>query len=190
MILKYEGQTHYGLDICGYKMQLPLVQVAPTLHIASFVMLGEVNCTNHCAKKLAEKMNGITFDYIICPEAKVLPLAQELCSQLCVPQFVVMRKDVKGYMQDPVETSVKSITTDKVQNLVIDGKDAELIRNKRVLLIDDVVSTGGTFDAMEVLLAQLNVSVVGYAAALKEGDDFVRENLVYLQDLPLFIHQD
>lgn len=189
MTITYEGQTHYGIDICGYKMQLPLVQVAPDLHIASFVMLGEVNCTNHCAKKLAQKMKAITFDYMICPEAKVLPLAQALCSELNVPKFVVMRKSVKGYMQDPVETEVKSITTDKVQNLVIDGADADMIRGKRVLLIDDVVSTGGTFDAMEVLLKQLDVTVVGYAAALKEGDAFESDQLVYLQDLPLFAHK-
>ena len=189
MKLLYEGQAYYGLDICGYKMQLPVVQIAPGLNIASFVMLGEVNCTNHAAKELAKRLSHFSFDYIICPEAKVLPLAQALCSEMNIPQFVVMRKSVKGYMQNPVATDVKSITTDKVQSLVIDGKDADKIRGKRVLLIDDVVSTGGTFEAMEVLLNQLDVTVVGYAAVLKEGNDFNRPNTVTLQDLPLFVDQ-
>ena len=189
MDIVFNGQTHYDIDIAGYKMALPVVQVAPTLSIGSFVMLGEVELTEHCAQKLAERMKGMEYDYIVCPEAKILPLAQVLCSKLGVANYVVMRKSAKGYMQNPVVTEVKSITTDAVQTLVIDGKDADRIRGKRVFLLDDVVSTGGTFDAMEVLLSRLDTTITGYGAVLKEGDSFTRGPLVYLQDLPLFIHQ-
>ncbi|MEG0833737.1 MAG: phosphoribosyltransferase family protein [Oscillospiraceae bacterium] len=189
MQIKYEGQAEYVIDIAGYKKELPLVQVADKLHIASFVMLGDVRCTNHCAKKLAEKLSGFEFDYMVCPEAKVLPLAQALATELCRDEFIVFRKTKKSYMRHQLETEVKSITTDKVQHLVVDGAEAETIRGKRVLLIDDVVSTGGTFKAMETLLDEVGATVAGYASALREGDSFPTGNLVYLADLPLFVHE-
>ncbi len=188
MQIAYAGQTEYTLDIEGYKKVLPLVQVADKLHIASFVMLGDVACTNHCARRLALRLRALDFDYIVCPEAKVLPLAQMLCTELGRAEFIVFRKSVKSYMRDPLETSVKSITTDQEQHLVVDGDEADRLRGKRVLLIDDVVSTGGTFHAMESLLDQLDTLLVGYVAALREGDSFPTDKLIYLADLPLFPH--
>lgn len=186
MKIPYEGQTEYTIDLDGYTAHLPVVQVSPDLHIASFVILGAVEMTQHCARKLAQKINPKKFDYIICPEAKVLPLAQALCNELGVSEYVVLRKGIKGYMIDPVEVKVKSITTDSLQKLVIDGADAEKIRGKRVFLLDDVVSTGGTFYAMEELLHNLDTEIVGYGAILREGDSFPPEDLIYLKDLPVF----
>ena len=187
MEIAYTGQTHYDIDLDGRVEKLEIAQVTPTLHIASFVLLGDTNLTNYCAKILAEKIKNVDFDYIVCPEAKVLPLAQSICTHLGEVEFVVFRKGVKAYMLNPIETQVKSITTDAVQTMVVDGRDGDKIRGKNVLLIDDVVSTGGTFHAMQVLLDKLDCQVAGYAAVLKEGTDFTAENLHYIQDLPLFI---
>lgn len=187
MEIKYTGQKYYDIDLAGRIERLPLAEVTPTLHIASFVLLGDTNLTNYCAKILGEKIKELDFDYIVCPEAKVLPLAQSLCTYLGEKQFVVFRKGVKAYMLNPIETQVKSITTKAVQKMVVDGKDADKIRGKKVLVIDDVVSTGGTFYAMQELLGKLECTIVGYSAALKEGTDFTAENLYYIQDLPLWI---
>ena len=187
MEIKYTGQEYYDIDLAGRIERLPLAEVTPTLHIASFVLLGDTNLTNYCAKVLGDKVRDLDFDYIVCPEAKVLPLAQSLCTNHGEKEFVVFRKGVKAYMLNPIETQVKSITTKAVQNMVVDGKDAEKIKGKKVLVIDEVVSTGGTFHAMNELLNQLGCTVKGYAAVLKESDDFKADNLYYIQDLPLWI---
>lgn len=187
MEIPYTGQTYYDIDVAGRTERLVVAQVSPTLHIASFVLLGNVELTNYCAKAMAEKIKDIDFDYIVVPEAKVLPLAQSLCTELGDREFVVFRKGVKTYMLNPIETEVKSITTTAVQKMVVDGVDAEKIRGKRVLVMDDVVSTGGTFHAMETLLNQLDCTIVGYAAALKEGEDFQGKPLYVLGELPLFV---
>ncbi|MEG1782691.1 MAG: phosphoribosyltransferase family protein [Oscillospiraceae bacterium] len=187
MEIAYTGQKSYDIDLAGRVEHLAVAPVSPTLHIASFVLLGDTNLTNYCAKILAEKIKDVDFDYIVCPEAKVLPLAQSICTYLGEVNFVVFRKGAKAYMLNPIITTVKSITTQETQKMVVDGRDADKIRDKKVLLLDDVVSTGGTFSAMEALLAQLNSKIVAYAAVLKEGTDFSDEKLYYIQDLPLFI---
>ncbi len=134
--MKYEGQKEYMLDICGYRLTLPVVEVAQGLHIASFVMLGAAEVTRWCAEQLAVRLKGRDFDYIVCPEAKVLPLAQSLCEKLGISEYIVLRKDKKSYMQNAVEAEVKSITTSRVQRLVADGVYSEKLRGKRVLLIN------------------------------------------------------
>lgn len=187
MEIAYTGQTHYDIDLAGRTEHLQIAPVTPTLHIASFVLLGDTELTNYCARILGEKIKNVDYDYIVCPEAKVLPLAQSICTYLGEKEFVVFRKGVKAYMLNAIETQVKSITTSAIQKMVVDGRDADKIRGKKVLLIDDVVSTGGTFHAMQALLSQLDCKIAGYAAVLKEGTDFESENLFYIQDLPLFI---
>ena len=186
MQLPYTGQTSYELDLGGLSLSLPVVRVAPGLHIASFVLLGNVTLANHCARLLADRLRGVAFDYLVCPEAKVLPLAQSLCTELGLAEYVVLRKDAKGYMVHPMEADVQSITTRKLQHLVIDGPDADKLRGKRVVFLDDVVSTGGTFHAMEKLLEPLGVRIVAYAAALREGDGFSDPALIHLGELPTF----
>ena len=188
MEIKYTGQTYYDIDLEGRVERLIIAPVHPTLHIASFVLLGDTNLTNYCAKVLAEKIKDLDYDYIVCPEAKVLPLAQSVCTYLGEKDFVVFRKGKKAYMLDAIETEVKSITTRAVQKMVVDIRDANKIRGKKVLLMDDVVSTGGTFHAMQALLDNIgDVEIVGYAAVLREGTDFEDDNLYYIQDLPTFV---
>ncbi len=187
MNIQYTNQTHYDLDLEGRIERLDVAKVTQGLHIASFVLLGNSNLTNYCAKLLGDKLKDLDYDYIVCPEAKVLPLAQSVCTYLGEKEFVVFRKDVKAYMLNPIETTVKSITTKNEQTMVVDGRDADKIRGKKVLLLDDVVSTGGTFKAMEELIEKIGCDVVGYAAVLKESGDFSSENLYYIQDLPLFL---
>ena len=116
------------------------------------------------------------------------PLVQEL-SRICqMPHYVVARKSVKSYMYDELKLEVKSITTDKVQTLVLDGKDAELSRGKRVLLVDDVISTGESLDAMQKLVEAAGAVLVGKAAILAEGDAADRDDIIFLEPLPLFTY--
>ena len=187
MEIKYTGQEYYDIDLAGRTERLIIAPVHPTLHIASFVLLGDTELTNYCARVLADKIKDADFDYIICPEAKVLPLAQAICTCLGEKEFVVFRKGKKAYMLDAIETEVKSITTAAVQKMVVDIRDANKIRGKKVLLLDDVVSTGGTFKAMEALLEQIGVEIVGYSAVLREGTDFPNDKLYYLNELPIFV---
>ena len=187
MEIKYTGQEYYDVDLAGWTERLPLAMVTPTLHIAGLSLLGVTKLTNHCAKALGDKIRHLEFDYIVCPEAKTLPLAQALCTYLDERDFVVFRKGVKAYMNTPIVTEVKSITTNATQLMVVDGKDADKIRGKKVLILDDVVSTGGTFRAMEGVLEKIGCEIVAYAAVLKEGEDFNKENLYYLSTLPLWI---
>lgn len=187
MEIKYTGQEYYDIDLAGRKERLVIAPITPSFHIASFVLLGNTELTNYCAEILAEKIKNVDCDYIVCPEAKVLPLAQAICTKLGNKEFVVFRKGAKAYMLDPIETQVKSITTLQVQKMVVDGVDAKKIRGKKVLLLDDVVSTGGTFHAMKTLTDKLECEIVGYAAALREGTDFPSDNLYYIRDLPVFV---
>ena len=188
MEIAYTGQTYYDIDLAGRTERLIIAPVHPTLHIASFVLLGDTELTNYCAKVLADKIKDVDYDYIVVPEAKVLPLVQAVCTHLGEKDFVVFRKGKKAYMLDAIETEVKSITTATVQKMVVDIRDAEKIRGKKVLLMDDVVSTGGTFKAMEVLLEKIgDIEVVGYAAVLREGTDFPNDKLYYLNELPIFV---
>lgn len=187
MEIKYTGQEYYDIDLNGRIERLPISAVTPTLHIAGFVLLGNTNLTNYCAKILAEKIKDVDFDYIVCPEAKTLPLAQSICTYLEEKEFIVFRKGVKAYMVNPIVTEVKSITTANSQKMVVDGVDVEKIRGKKVLVLDDVVSTGGTFKAMEQVLNQIGCEISGYCTVLREGEDFSTEKLYYIQDLPLWV---
>lgn len=186
MEIKYTGQTHYDLEISGFHRKLPVVQINENLWIASFVMLGDVNLINFCAGALATKLAKLDFDYLVGPEAKVIPLLQSLGTFLGLSRYIVCRKNVKAYMENPVTLKVDSITTKGKQHLVLNGMDVERIKGKRVVLIDDVVSTGGTFAALEELIEKTGAEIAGRAAVLKEGNSYDRD-LIYLQDLPIFI---
>jgi len=185
MELKYEGQEFYDLEISGFHRRLPIVKVADNLWVASFVMLGDVTLVNFCAGALATKLAGLEFDYLVGPEAKVIPLMHSIGTFLGHSSYIICRKQVKAYAENPIVLDVKSITTEEKQQLVLNGIDAEKIKGKKVVLIDDVVSTGGTFDSLEELMKISETEVVGRAAILKEGNNYDGE-LIYLQDLPLF----
>jgi adenine phosphoribosyltransferase len=185
MELKYTGQKYYDLEISGFQRRLPIVQINENTWIASFVMLGDVNLVNFCSGALSPKLAQLEFDYLMGPEAKVIPLLHALGTFLGQPRYIVCRKNVKEYMEGPVSSNVNSITTKGKQNLVLNGIDVERIKGKRLVLIDDVVSTGGTFDALEGLINKIGAQIVGRAAVLKEGNSY-KKDLIYLQDLPIF----
>lgn len=184
LTMKYEGQKTYALTLCGLKRELPVRQVGPDLWIPSFVMLGDVQLINVCAGALAGKLAAVDFDLLVGPEAKVVPLLQSIATLLGHSRYVVCRKTVKAYMKDPVVVEAQSITTHGKQTLVLDGVDAARVRGKKVVVVDDVVSTGGSLEAVEELLAKAGAQVVARAAVLKESDAY-KGDLIYLQEHPI-----
>ncbi|MBE3584201.1 MAG: adenine phosphoribosyltransferase [Limnochordaceae bacterium] len=187
--LPYSGQTHYDVEISGLRRRLPVVRVNQNLWIASFVMLGDVQLVNVVAGALAARLAGLDFAYLVGPEAKVVPLLQATATLLGHRRYVVCRKSVKSYMQDPVVVEVQSITTAGKQRLVLDGPDAQLVRDQKVIILDDVVSTGGSLTAVEALLAKAGARIVARAAALQEGDFYQDSDrpLITLGRLPVFV---
>ncbi len=183
--MEYKNQEYYDIDIRGMKRRLPVVKVNDSLWIASFVILGDVELTSHCANELKKELKDLDFDYLVGPEAKVLPLLHIVAERLGFKEYIVCRKEVKAYMKDAIVYDVKSITTKNKQQLVLNGPDVERIRGKKVVLLDDVVSTGGTFNSMEKILEKAGAIIVARSAVLKEGDSY-KKDVIYLQDLPIF----
>jgi len=184
--IRYVGQKSYELEVCGLKRQLPIIKVADDLWIASFVMMGDVQLVNICAAGLATRLAGYDFDIMVGPEAKVVPLLQSLSTIMAHTRYVVCRKSAKAYMKDPLIVEVESITTKGRQTLVLDSPDVARIREKRVAIVDDVVSTGGSIQGVEKLLARAGAQIVCRAAVLREGDMY-KGDLIYLKDLPVFV---
>lgn len=161
------------------------MQVGDNLWIASFVMLGDVELVNICAASLAARLTNYEIDYLVGPEAKVVPLLQSLATLLGHRRYVVCRKSVKAYMQNPLVERAQSITTSGQQVLVLDGIDVERLKGRKVAIVDDVVSTGGSLMGLEALLGKVGADIVCKAAVLKEGDSYSGD-LIYLEDLPIF----
>jgi len=174
----------YEMDIAGLKRELPLCKVTDDLLIGAFVMFGDVELTVHCAAELLKL--APEYDYIIAPEAKAIPLLYEMARQSGADKYFLARKGAKAYMSGVFEVEVKSITTDKVQKLIIDTADAELIKGKRMLIIDDVISTGESLRAVEELVNKAGGIVAGRMAVLAEGDAQDRDDIICLAPLPLF----
>lgn len=173
----------YKMTIAGLERELPLCPINENLSIGAFIIFGDVELTVAASTELLKKCPE--FDYIITPEAKSIPLAYEMSRQSDKPYFVV-RKKAKLYMQNPVSVSVRSITTDSEQVLILDGAEGDRIRNKRVVIVDDVISTGESLAAVEKLVEKFDVNVVAKAAVLAEGDAADRDDIVFLEKLPLF----
>ena len=173
----------YKMKIAGLERELPLCQVSEHLDIAAFIIFGDVEITVAAATELLKKCPE--FDYIITPEAKGIPLAYEMARQSGKPYFIC-RKGVKVYMKDPVCVNVRSITTQKEQTVYLDGNEGEKIRGKRVLILDDVISTGESLAAVEKLVEKFDAEIVGQAAVLAEGDAADREDIIFLEKLPVF----
>lgn len=175
---------YYELKIAGLTRQLPIMQVSPKLSIASFVILGDCEIVTETAPLLVEKLPEV--DYIVTAEAKGIPLANEVSRILGLPTYIVARKSIKPYMEDPLIDEVNSITTQKVQQLCLDRKDANLIKGKRVAIVDDVISTGESLAALERLVKLTGANIVGKAAILAEGDAADRKDIIFIEKLPLF----
>ena len=174
----------YEMDVAGLKRELPLCKVSDDLYIGAFVMFGDVELTVHCAAELLKR--APEYDYLIAPEAKAIPLLYEMARQSGADKYFLARKGPKAYMSGVFEVDVKSITTMSVQKLVIDTADAELIKGKRMLIIDDVISTGESLRAMEELVTRAGGIVAGRMAVLAEGDAQKRHDIIYLEKLPVF----
>ncbi|MBQ3210526.1 MAG: adenine phosphoribosyltransferase [Oscillospiraceae bacterium] len=174
----------YEMDIAGLKRELPVCKVTDDLYIAAFVIFGDVELTVHSAEKLLER--APEYDYLIAPEAKAIPLVYEMARQSGANKYFVARKKAKAYMQGVFSVDVKSITTDAVQTLILDQTDAEFIRGKRMLIIDDVISTGESLYAVEQLVEKCGGIVAGRMAVLAEGAAADRSDIICLAPLPLF----
>lgn len=172
----------YTMNIAGLERHLPICSLNENIDIAGFIIFGDVELTIKACEELLKKCPE--FDYIVTPEAKSIPLAYEMSRQSGKKYFVA-RKRAKLYMRDPVEVNVRSITTDAVQTLILDGADGEQIRGKRIVVLDDVISTGESLKAMDALMEKFDVQVVAKAAVLAEGDAADRTDIVFLEKLPL-----
>lgn len=173
----------YQMTIAGCKRELPICPIDEHLDIAGFVMFSDVEITEATAKALMEKCPE--HDVIVTAETKGIPLAYEMARIGC-RNYVVARKGVKAYMEDPIHVEVKSITTAHVQKLYLSKADRENLKDKRVLIVDDVISTGESLAAMEELLRMVGANVVGKACVLAEGDAQDRDDIIFLEPLPLF----
>ena len=174
----------YEMDIAGLKRDLPLCKLNDELCIGAFVIFGDVELTVHCAAELLKR--APEYDYLIAPEAKAIPLVYEMARQSKAEKYFIARKGAKAYMQGTFEVTVKSITTMGVQRLVLDAEDAAMIKGKRMLIIDDVISTGESLHAVEELVKQAGGTVAGRMAVLSEGDAQNRDDIIVLAPLPLF----
>ena len=174
----------YRMTIAGLERELPLFKVADNLCIAAFIMFGDVEMTKACASELLKK--APEHDVIVTAECKSLPLVYEMARQSNNDNYIVCRKAPKVYMKDVITTEVNSITTVQMQKLCIGEDDINSIRGKRVLIVDDVISTGDSLEAIEYLVNKAGGNVVGKMAVLAEGDAIDRQDIIVLEPLPLF----
>ena len=177
-------KTTYEITLGGVTRQLALCPLNDKLQIAGFVLLGDYELTCACAKELVAKVPE--HDVILTAECKGIPLAHEMAKLLDEKIHIIARKKAKLYMKTVFKVKVNSITTEGDQLLYLDGKDAEFMKNKRVLIVDDVISTGESIRALEELVTLAGGTVAGKMAVLAEGDAKSREDIIYLQPLPLF----
>ena len=175
----------YKMTIAGLERELPICKVNDKLDIAGFVIFGDVEMTVAAAGELLKKCPD--FDFIVSPEAKAIPLAHEMARQSGKPYFIC-RKGPKLYMQTPVSVNVRSITTDKEQTLFMDSLEGEQLRGKKVIILDDVISTGESLLAVKKLVEEFDGNIVAQAAILAEGDAADRDDIIFLEKLPLFFH--
>ncbi len=177
----------YKIDIAGLTRELPICRVSDDTSIGAFVIFGDVELTQHCAAELLKRASE--YDYLLAPEAKSIPLIYEMARQSGSNHYFLARKAPKLYMTGVFEVEVKSITTENVQKLYLDTADAAKMRGKRILIIDDVISTGESLKAVEELVDKAGGVVAGRMFCLAEGDAQKREDVSFLAPLPLF-HSD
>ena len=181
----YDGRETHTVDVQGEERDLPIVEIADGIYIASDadVVLGDTSFIDAAAVALADEIPAQSIDYLVTPEAKALPVTHALAQETGLT-YVVVRKSVKGYMREPLRGTVDSITTDREQHLVLDGRDATRVADARVAIVDDAVSTGETMAAVEDLLADAGADVVMRAAIFEEGRP--HPDVRTLRSLPIF----
>ena len=176
----------YKMNIAGLDRELPLCKVSDDLYIGAFIMFGDAEITVACARDLLKLAEELDYDYLLTAEAKSIPLIHEMARQSGAREYFVARKGLKVYMPHPLHVTVRSITTQHDQDLYLSGEEADKIRGKRVLIVDDVISTGESLRAMEELVEKAGGTVAGRMAVLAEGDAQNRKDIVYLGKLPVF----
>lgn len=174
---------YYKLKVCGLERNLPIIQISDNLKIASFVLLGDAELAEKAGLELSKKVDA---DIILTAEAKGISLAHEIAKNVGEKSFVVARKSEKAYMNDPIDVEVNSITTKNTQKLFLDFKDVEKIKGKKIALVDDVISTGESMNALENLVEKAGGKVVQKLAILAEGDAADRDDIIFLEKLPIF----
>lgn len=174
----------YTIEIAGFTRHLPIIKINNHLSIASFNLLGDVDLVCAAAEAIAEHLPHV--DVLITAEAKGIPLIYELSKHLKLPRYVVARKQVKKYMNKPIIHEVQSITTAEKQLLALDYEDAAFLNYKRVAIIDDVISSGSSLEALERLVNKAGGKIVAKACILVEGDSVDRQDVFHLNELPLF----
>ena len=179
---------HYTMQIAGLTRNLPLCPVSDTLSIGAFILFGDAPLTVACARDLLARAPK-DYDYLLTAEAKSIPLIHEMARQSGADTYFVARKGMKVYLTDPISVTVNSITTQHEQKLYLGGEDVAKIRGKRILIVDDVISTGESLRALETLVEKAGGIVAGKMAVLAEGDATERDDIIYLEKLPLF-HPD
>ena len=175
---------YYEIEIAGLKRQLPLCKVTDDLYIGAFIMFSDVEITKACAAELLKR--APEFDVLVTAEAKGIPLCYEMARQAGTDNYVIARKGPKLYMENLLTTEVDSITTDHIQMLCIGQREIDMIKGKRVLLVDDVISTGESLRSLENLMDRAGANIVGRMTVLAEGDALKRDDITYLQVLPVF----
>ena len=175
---------HYPMTIAGLKRQLPLCPISDKLMIGAFVIFGDPELTTACAKELVDRCPEC--DVLITAESKGIPLICEMARMRSNERYVLARKSAKLYMKNVLKVEVRSITTDHVQTLCLDGADAEYMKGKRVVIVDDVISTGESLHALEELVHQAGGNIIGRMAILAEDEAADRDDLIFLEKLPLF----
>lgn len=180
-----EKRETYPVDIAGVHRELTLFQIKPGLRIAILNILGDTELVQACSKALAEKLTSTDYDVLLTAEAKSIPLAHALSVETNKP-YVVLRKSYKPYMGDAIKTETLSITTGEPQYLFLDEKDRALMQGKKVVIVDDVISTGSTLQGMRLLVQKAGAEVVAEAAVFTEGERAKWTNVISLGHLPIF----
>jgi len=180
-----EKRETYSIDIAGIHRELELFEVKPGLRIAILNILGDTELVEACARALAEKLDNVEYDALVTAEAKSIPLAHAL-SVVTGKPYVILRKSYKPYMGDAFKSETLSITTGKPQTLYLDEKDRELIKDHRVVIVDDVISTGSTLQGMRMILEKAGATVAVEAAILTEGERAKWSDIIALGHLPVF----
>ena len=175
----------YSIEIAGLKRDLRLFEVAPGLRIAILNILGDTELVQACAKELNKKLKPVEYDVLVTAEAKSIPLAYALSVEAKKP-YVILRKTFKPYMGDALKAETLSITTGQPQVLILDEKDRDLLKGKRAVILDDVISTGSTLQGMRMILEKAGASIAAEAAILTEGERAKWQHIISLGHLPLF----
>lgn len=176
----------YPITVAGLQRDLPICKVTDDLYIGAFICFGDAELTVACAREMLKLVDQDSYDYMLTAEAKSIPLIHEMARQSGAAKYFIARKGPKAYMPDPIHVEDKSITTAGVQKLYLGRDDADMIRGKRILLMDDVISTGGSIHAMEELVKLAGGIVAGRVSVLAESDAAARKDIKFLAPLPVF----